>query len=50
MGETVTIPKKDYENLLYDSHILDCLRSMGVDNWCGYDDAMTLYYEEKENG
>jgi hypothetical protein len=50
MSETVTIPKEEYEELLNDSHILSCLQNTGVDNWCGWDDAMELYHKEEQNG
>lgn len=38
--ETVTISKAEYEELLNDSLFLGCLKSAGVDNWDGYDDAI----------
>lgn len=28
---------------------LDCLMEYGVDNWCGYGDAMSEYYRRKRN-
>ena len=48
--ETVTITKREYDRLLDDSLKLGCLEDMGVDNWCGYDDAQKLYREERKNG
>ncbi|QHC50445.1 Heme peroxidase [Billgrantia tianxiuensis] len=38
--ETVTISKKEYEQLLADQVKLYALLDAGVDNWTGYDDAM----------
>jgi len=36
MKETVTISKKEYDQLIKDSEFLDALRAAGVDNWEGY--------------
>lgn len=38
--EQVTIPRKEYEQLLADRDMLDALRAAGVDNWSGFDEAM----------
>jgi hypothetical protein len=38
--EMITIPKKEYEELLEDQKMLDALKGAGVDNWEGYDDAL----------
>jgi len=46
--ETVTISKKEYDDLLDDSLKLSALEGVGVDNWCGWDDAMEAYNEMKE--
>lgn len=46
--EMVTITKSEYEELLDDSRKLSALECMGVDNWCGYDEAMQYYNEEDE--
>jgi len=40
MEETITITKSEYESLLEDSNVLNSLYAAGVDNWCGYDEAM----------
>ena len=45
MEEQVTISKAEYHQLLKDRARLDCLEGAGVDNWCGYEEAME-YYEE----
>lgn len=45
MEETVTITKSEYERLKYDSELLGCLEACGVDNWHGWDDAITLMDE-----
>jgi hypothetical protein len=46
MTETVTITKKEYEELLEDQKMLNALQDAGVDNWEGYDYAMELLNEE----
>lgn len=43
--ETVTITKKEYDNLKKDSDWLLCLKSAGVDNWQGIDCAYELQRE-----
>lgn len=35
----ITIPVKDYIQLLVREAELDNLEAMGVDNWCGYGDT-----------
>jgi len=40
--EMITIPLKEYEQLLKDSEWLSCLEGAGVDNWCGYSDAQEM--------
>ena len=46
MGEeTVTISKKEYEELLERSLELDALDQAGVDNWSGYEHAMEILRE-----
>jgi len=45
MEETITISKKEYEELLKDSQFLDCLRGAGVDNWEGYEYAQEMMKE-----
>lgn len=44
--ETVTISKKVYDQLLDSQIFLDCLESMGVDNWSGYDEAVKEYRQQ----
>jgi hypothetical protein len=36
MEETVTISKKEYEELIADQEFLRALEQAGVDNWEGY--------------
>ena len=36
MKETITISKKEYDQLVKDSEFLEALRAAGVDNWEGY--------------
>ncbi len=45
MEETVTISKKEYEQLQKDQCFLECLRGAGVDNWEGYDYAIEMMQE-----
>ncbi len=47
--ETATISKEEYESLLEDSDMLLALQGAGVDNWEGYDYAIELLGEIKEN-
>ena len=39
----ISISKEEYEALLNDSILLNCLQMMGVDNWDGYDEAIEQY-------
>jgi hypothetical protein len=48
MEETVTISKKEYEQLQRDQRFLECLRGAGVDNWEGYDCAREMMNEDAE--
>lgn len=50
--EMVTIPKKEYDELLESSLMLECLKSQGVDNWAGYEDALQMFneYSPEEDG
>ena len=41
----ITISEEEYDSLLKDSILLNCLQMMGVDNWDGYDDAIEQYQE-----
>jgi len=43
----VTITKAEYDELLKDQKKLVALEGAGVDNWCGYDDAMAILREMK---
>ena len=46
MEETITISKKEYEELLEDQKLLQCLQGAGVAyNWSGYDYAMEMMKE-----
>ena len=44
----VVIDRKEYESLLEDSVWLSALKSAGVDNWEGYDEAHIILKEMKE--
>ena len=46
--EMVTISKAEYDELLKDSELLSCLEACGVDNWCGWDDAIEMFNEEDD--
>lgn len=41
----ISISEEEYETLLNDSILLNCLQMMGVDNWDGYDEAIERYNE-----
>lgn len=41
----ISISEKEYDSLLKDSILLNCLQMMGVDNWDGYDEAIEQYNE-----
>jgi hypothetical protein len=41
--DSITISTTEYDQLIKDSEFLCCLQEIGVDNWCGYDDAIALY-------
>lgn len=41
----ISISEEEYESLLNDSILLNCLQMMGVDNWDGYGDAIEQYQE-----
>ena len=49
MEETITISKKEYESLLKDQKLLQCLQGAGVDNWEGYDYALEMMEEIELN-
>jgi len=44
----ISISEEEYEALLNDSILLNCLQMMGVDNWDGYGDAIEQYNEIME--
>lgn len=45
---TVTITRKEYDELCRDSVKLECLVAAGVDNWDGWDDAMDIFQTSLE--
>lgn len=45
--ETVTISKVYYESLLDDERWRMAMESWGIDNWAGYDEAISEYYGEE---
>lgn len=44
----ITLSEKEYADLLEARLFLNALRSAGVDNWEGYDYALELYDEQRE--
>lgn len=44
--DTVTLTRKEYEELCDRDHKLQCLENAGVDNWEWYGDAMEAYNDE----
>ena len=44
--EMILISKAEYESLQEDSLRLSYLEGYGVDNWCGYGDAMDDFYAD----
>lgn len=51
-NDTVTISKKQFDDLLEDHLFLNCLKNAGVDNWDWYDDAIQEFnkiYNEGED-
>jgi predicted phage-related endonuclease len=46
--EMVTIPKEEYESLLDDAMLLQCLRNNGVDSWYYWGDAIDEFENMKE--
>jgi len=40
---TITIPRSEYDRLVRDSGLLDCLRQAGVNNWEGWDFAIEVF-------
>lgn len=47
--DTVTITRKEYDELNNDSIFLHYLRAAGVDNWEGYGEAIEMMEEENGN-
>ena len=45
--ETITIGKKEYNELKRNTDILSALNAAGVDNWDGYDYAMEMLEDNK---
>lgn len=50
VGETVTIPRAEYESLLDDAKWRRCLEAGGVDNWSYYSESLRDggYFEEDD--
>jgi hypothetical protein len=49
MTETITITKKEYDELKEAYEEMNMLRSHGVDNWDGYGEAMHELYNDDES-
>lgn len=43
MEEMIAITKAEYDQLIEESIMLDCLKAAGVDNWDGYELAMEMF-------
>jgi hypothetical protein len=46
--ETITITKKEYDELCHAESVLNALYAAGVDNWDGYDMAMDMKDEDED--
>lgn len=46
----VIISESEYRNLLRANLLLKYLESYGVDNWDGYDEAHSEFYDELDSG
>lgn len=49
MNEMVSISQSRLDELLEKENWLWALEAAGVDNWTGYDMAVTIFEEENEN-
>ena len=49
MEDTITISMEEYERLVDAESTLEALICAGVDNWEGYDYAMSMLDEEEED-
>ena len=47
--DTIEITRKEYDRLVKDSEWLSCLEAAGVDNWEGYDEALSILHESEED-
>lgn len=45
---TITIPLKEYNQLIHDQEFLQALQAAGVDNWEGYDYAWEIMKDNDE--
>jgi hypothetical protein len=46
--DVVTISRKEYDSLVEDAFLLECLRNAGVDNWEGWDYALQEFHNEAD--
>jgi hypothetical protein len=44
------VPQAEYDQLVAEAHMLQCLRDAGVDNWDGYSDAVREWKKEYPTG
>lgn len=44
---TVMLSETEHQELLQDQELLRILEACGVDNWCGYEDAMEMFDESE---
>ena len=47
--DTIEITRKEYDQLVKDSEWLSCLEAAGVDNWEGWDEALSILHESEED-
>ena len=48
MEDTITITIDEYDQLVTNQKLLYALQAYGVDNWCGYDDAVKRHNVENK--
>lgn len=48
-SDLVVMPKSEYEELLENSQFLQHLENAGLDNWAGYDEALSTYNSQLED-
>ena len=49
LSNTVEISVREYEELIRCERIIEALKSVGIEDWCGYEEAMVTVNEEVED-